>query len=65
MSPFCQYACDASDFYTKMADKWSKYLSSMMQFLQEMSTAERTMVKAYRDLGIADRKKSDAHFGAF
>lgn len=63
VAPFCQYVCDASEFYSKMADKWGKYLACLTQFLSEMSATEKNMVKTYRDLALPERRQKENHFG--
>ena len=32
MSPYCQYVTDTHEYYTKLTDRWSKYILSILTF---------------------------------
>jgi hypothetical protein len=37
---------------TKLAEKWGKYTTTMMQFLSDINSNEKLMIKSFRDLNI-------------
>jgi hypothetical protein len=45
MLPYCQYVSDTTDFYTKLSDKWAKYLAALTQFFTDLVTVEKHMSK--------------------
>jgi hypothetical protein len=47
----------------KQTEKWGRYFTNMMQFLNDISANERHIQKVYKEAVLQERRK--AHFGPF
>lgn len=65
MAPFCQYVSDTADYYTKVTDKWTKYLGAVLQFFQELNNIEKSINKQFRDANAGDKKRKELTYGGF
>ncbi len=63
VQPFCQYATDACEYYLRLTEKWGRYFTNMTHFLNDISANEKIILRQYKDLNLAEKKKSS--FGAF
>ncbi|CDW77825.1 gram domain-containing protein [Stylonychia lemnae] len=65
MAPCCQYVSDTAEFYGKVTDKWTKYLTALLQFITEQSQIEKNMSKQFKEIMLSDKKKKELQLGGF
>ncbi len=65
VSPYCQYFHDTSEYFARVSEKQSKFLTTMIPFLNEVNTIEKIVIKFHKEFNLSERRKKENQFGPF